>query len=361
VTAKLDQTEVGLVGGVFPYMLLDSTTSNHNEIDTELVSNDPTNLSVNTYDNQPAGPGNPQTVSLPLGDSITQWNTYQMVWTTSKISWYVDGTLVASTASNIPTGSMPLYLNFWVPGTGSTGWAYAYNAALQPALTAPADTTYGFDVSSVQVAQMVQCFAAGTRIATERGEVAVEAIQVGERVRVLLGGGLAPVIWVGQRGVDCARHVQPLKVWPVRVAAGAFGPGQPHTDLLVSPDHAIYIEEVLIPVKYLINGSSIAQVEMARVTYCHLELAKHDVLLAEGLPVESFLDMKDGSNYANRSQSVTLQPNLCARMWEAFGCASLIVTGAKLEAARALVGRFAATRAALPRPLTACAPAPHTS
>ena len=70
-------------------------------------------------------------------------------------------------------------------------------------------------------------------------------------------------------------------MWPVRVSAGAFGPGRPHSDLLLSPDHAVYVGEVLIPIKHLINGSTIVQVPMARVTYHHLELPAHDVLLAD--------------------------------------------------------------------------------
>ena len=198
---------------------------------------------------------------------------------------------------------------------------------------------------------LVPCFAAGTRIATARGEVAVEAIGVGDRVRVLLGGGaagdgLAEVIWIGRREVDCARHAQPKKVWPVRVAAGAFGPGRPYSELLLSPDHAVYVEDVLIPVRYLINGSTIVQVPVDRVMYHHVELAQHDVLLAEGLPAESFLDMRDGTNYANRPGPVRLYPDYSARMWEAFGCARLVVTGPELEAARALVAGFAATQKA---------------
>ena len=197
----------------------------------------------------------------------------------------------------------------------------------------------------------VSCFAAGTRIATARGEIAVEAIGVGERVQVLLGDGFSEVIWVGRREVDCARHPHPARVWPVRVAAGAFGPGRPGKDLFLSPDHAVYVEDVLIPIKHLINGSTIAQVPVERVTYHHLELAQHDVLLAEGLPAESFLDMRDGSNYANRPGPIRLYPDYSARMWEAFGCAPLVVTGPEFLAARALVAAFAtepAGRAAPP-------------
>jgi hypothetical protein len=85
---------------------------------------------------------------------------------------------------------------------------------------------------------------------------------------------------------------------------------------------------------------------MDRVSYYHFELPQHDVVLAQGLPAESFLDLKDGSNYANRPGPIRLYPDFTARMWEAFGCARLIVTGPELTAARALVGRFARAQSA---------------
>ena len=174
----------------------------------------------------------------------------------------------------------------------------------------------------------------------------MEELRVGDLVQTVLGAGPAPVIWIGRRDVDCAGHPKPRKVWPVRVAAGAFGPGRPHGDLFLSPDHAVYVGDVLIPIYRLINGSTIVQVPADRVTYYHIELPHHDVVLAQGLPAESFLDLKDGSNYANRPGPVRLYPDFTARMWEAFGCARLIVTGPELEAARALVEGFAKARAA---------------
>jgi antigen 43 len=191
-----------------------------------------------------------------------------------------------------------------------------------------------------------QCFRSGTRILTERGELAVEALRIGDLVQTVLGGTAAPIIWVGRRDVDCAGHPQPRKVWPVCVSAGAFGPGRPHSDLFLSPDHAVYVDNGLIPVRHLINGSTIMQVPVDRVTYHHIELAEHNVVLAEGLPAESFLDMRDRSNYVNRPGPVRLCPDFTARMWEAFGCAPLIVTGPELAAARALVARFTTDQAA---------------
>jgi hypothetical protein len=56
--------------------------------------------------------------------------------------------------------------------------------------------------------------------------------------------------------------------------------------------------------------------------------------------------MRDGTNYANRPGPVRLYPDYSARVWEAFGCARLIVTGPELAAAQALVAEFAAERVA---------------
>ena len=161
VVAKMDQTTGGLVGGIFPYNLLDQATTDHNEIDTELVSNAQTSLSVNNYADEPLGAGNPQTVPLPAGDDLTQWHTYTMVWQTSQISWYIDGNLVAQTNSNVPIGAMPLYLDFWAP---ASDWAYAYNGSLQPVSSQAANTTFGFEVKSALVAQLSPSASIGANV-----------------------------------------------------------------------------------------------------------------------------------------------------------------------------------------------------
>jgi autotransporter passenger strand-loop-strand repeat protein len=196
------------------------------------------------------------------------------------------------------------------------------------------------------VTEIIPCFAAGTGIATVRGEVAIEDLEVGDLVPTVIGGAAAPIVWIGRREVDCERHPAPRRVWPVRIAAGAFGSGRPHTDLFLSPDHSVYVNDVLIPVKHLINGDTIQQVAVDRVTYYHIELAQHDVVLAQGLPAESFLDMKDGASYREGVGLRALCPDHCARLWEAYGCAPLAVTGPEFAAAQALLRQFARTEAA---------------
>ena len=115
------------------------------------------------------------------------------------------------------------------------------------------------DGSLISVSGVMPCFVAGMRISNERGEVAVENLQVGDRVQVVLGGHAEPVVWLGHRTVNCARHPEPRKVWPVQIKAHAFGPTLPARGRWLSPDHAVYIADVLIPVKHLINGVTVAQ------------------------------------------------------------------------------------------------------
>jgi hypothetical protein len=139
----------------------------------------------------------------------------------------------------------------------------------------------------------VACFAAGTRILTDRGELPVEHLLPGNLVLARVGDGqaaLRPVVWIGHRRIDCRRHANQADAWPVRVRAGAFGARQPHRDLWLSPDHAVFAAGVLIPIRRLINAATVVQEPVASVTYWHVELARHHMILAEGLPCESYLD-----------------------------------------------------------------------
>jgi autotransporter-associated beta strand protein len=180
----------------------------------------------------------------------------------------------------------------------------------------------------------VSCFAAGTRLATPQGEAVVASLRVGDLVTTQ-SGGPRPVRWLGHRHVDCRRHARPQDVWPVRVAAGAFGPGLPCRDLVLSPDHAVHVDGVLIPVRCLINGAGIAQEPWASVTYWHVELDRHDVLLAEALPCESFLDTGNRAAFANGGVVMQMHPDFARHMWEGAACAPLVVAGPQLDRVRA--------------------------
>ena len=177
------------------------------------------------------------------------------------------------------------------------------------------------------------CFGAGTRLLTERGEVAVESLAVGDRL-VTASGGLRPVVWIGHRSLDLSRHADPREVRPVRVRAQAFGAGLPQRDLWLSPGHNIAFEGALVPIRALINACSVAQIEQDRVEYWHVELDAHDVIFAEGLPAESYLDTGNRTAFANGGAFVEAHPDFRPRHW-AQTCLPLALEGPAVVAARA--------------------------
>ncbi len=197
--------------------------------------------------------------------------------------------------------------------------------------------------NSTLVIGSVFCFQEGTKIAAGKGDVPVESLRPGDQVR-LARGGTAPVIWTGHRRVDCGRHPSPASVWPVLVRAGAFGDNIPRHDVRLSRDHAVYMDGVLIPIRYLINDVTIIQEEADAVTYWHVELAAHDVILAEGLPCESFLDTGNRDSFANGGVVLRMHPDFIAHVREAYSCAPLVITGPALEAARRHLLRRAETQ-----------------
>jgi collagen type I/II/III/V/XI/XXIV/XXVII alpha len=103
---------------------------------------------------------------------------------------------------------------------------------------------------------------------------------------------------------------------------------------MLSPDHAIYVDRVLIPIRLLINGRTVRQELVDRISYHHIELARHDVLLANGMPAESYLDTGDRARFSNGGGVVALHPDFSARTWEMRGCAPLVQTGRVLTAVR---------------------------
>ena len=204
-----------------------------------------------------------------------------------------------------------------------------------------------FGVVNGDTVQSVACFAEGTRIVTAAGAIPVESLSVGDRVLTHRGES-KEIVWLGQRAVDCRHHIDPATVCPVRVRAGAFGPGAPARDLWLSPDHAVFVDDLLIPIHCLINGGTIRQMVVPAVTCYHVELPEHDVILAEDLPVESYLDSGDRENFGNGGGAIRLFPDFTARMWEMRGCAPLIKTGPALERIKRALARnkeVAASRA----------------
>jgi Hint domain len=127
---------------------------------------------------------------------------------------------------------------------------------------------------------------------TPDGEREIEDLRIGGLVSTLTGEA-KPIQWIGRRAYrrsTDSRH--PESVLPVRVAKGALGPGAPHRDLLISQQHALWVDGLFIKAIDLVNGSSISLDSAAgrsEIEYLNVKLARHDVIFAEGAPSETLL------------------------------------------------------------------------
>ena len=165
-----------------------------------------------------------------------------------------------------------------------------------------------FSLPDIDTDPFPVCFAAGTLIATPDGETTVETLAIGDLL-LTQDGRTVPVKWIGQQTVH--KIFTPVVSFePVRVSAGALGDGLPHTDLVLTAGHALIIDDFAINAGALVNGTTITFEPSAalpdRVTYYHIETETHDVIRANGVPAETFVDHIGRRAFDNFAQYVDL-------------------------------------------------------
>lgn len=164
------------------------------------------------------------------------------------------------------------------------------------------------------------CFAYGTRILTPDGERVIEGLDVGDLV-LTQDNGPQRIRWIGKRIVPTSE-----KLYPVRIAAGALGIGLPRRDLLVSQQHRVLVrspivrrmlevDEALVPAKRvdILPGIAIDR-RLPWQGYAHILFDRHEVVFAEGAPVESLLPGEQALKSmgdAARDEILTIFPELC--------------------------------------------------
>ena len=153
------------------------------------------------------------------------------------------------------------------------------------------------------------CYCRGTLVLTERGEVRVEDLAIGDMV-VTISGEAKPIKWIGRRSYAGEFIAGNRAVLPIMVRAGALAPDIPTRDLWVSPRHAFFLDGVLVPAEHLLNSQTILQAEAVdQVEYFHLEFEAQEVILAEGTPAESYVECDNRQGFHNAHEFATLYPD----------------------------------------------------
>lgn len=152
------------------------------------------------------------------------------------------------------------------------------------------------------------CFAAGTLISTPNGETRVEDLAIGDLI-LNLHGVPVPVKWIGTQTVSPILVPSQDAVF-VRFAKHSLGFNVPHTDLRVTCDHAVLLDGVLCSAGALVNGTTIRLEPAARplefYTIYHVETENHDVVLANNVPAETFMDYHSRKLFDNFAEYETL-------------------------------------------------------
>lgn len=283
------------------------------------------------------------------GKSATYTGSFQVDYTTGTVSgdFKVEGdgfgdsghferllvqngdqyTVTGEGFSVIYTGQTPTTAEVQLVANGND----TYDTANNP----PGDQTAM--VTATTSSSASACFVAGTLIATPDGETPVEDLRPGDLVR-LATGGTARIAWLGHRRAAGARVI--------RFAPHSLPVG-PTAELRVSADHAMFLDGALVPAALLVNGATVTSERLTTVTFHHVELETHGILLANGAPAESYIDTGNRAKFAN-----------CALAYDpAFAtadpCAPLILAGTRLDAIRALLPATAQA----PTPIQALTPA----
>ncbi|MEP4198188.1 MAG: tandem-95 repeat protein [Aliishimia sp.] len=216
------------------------------------------------------------------------------------------------------------------------------NGSLNVTFTNPDSNGNGFDgfvtyfdengvetgtLEFTEIEDVIPCFTPGTLIATPRGELKVEELQVGDRV-ITRDNGIQEIRWIGHRGMTGAELEAAPHLKPVLIRKGALGNNLPERDMMVSPNHrvlvandktALYFEEreVLVAAKHLTGLEGVDIVDVSWTTYIHVMFDQHEVILSDGSWTESFQpgDMTLGSmGNAQRQEILELFPELATQI-----------------------------------------------
>jgi hypothetical protein len=246
----------------------------------------------------------------PIGETVNFSFTYSETGVGGG-SKSVDVTVLDQNGNIIydQTVTSPGNVNFSFTSTTNNYTVIFADGSSGGALGNPVISNVVFDVP------FVVCFAKDTRILTESGEIAVQALRIGDKV-ITRDNGAQEICWIGSKTVMGSGDFA-----PVLFQQGAMGNTR---DLRVSPQHRVLLtdwraellfgaSEILVPAQSMVNGRTIRREYTSAVTYYHLLFAHHQVICSDGLWSESFFPgayALRGIDQVQRQEVLSLFPQL---------------------------------------------------
>ncbi|MDI2113557.1 Hint domain-containing protein [Commensalibacter nepenthis] len=181
------------------------------------------------------------------------------------------------------------------------------------------------------------CFLAGSMIKIPGGEIAVEALSIGDKICTFdwkkNKKAIRSICWIGSNIVVVQPHLSDDKAgYPVRIHKDAIADGVPYKDLLITAEHCLFFDGKFIPVRMLVNGTSICyDYSITQYTYYHIETKRHSVIWADGMLTESYLDTVNHKGFRQHGQFAILDVNSKVKDWEHDSAAPLMVDRAYVE------------------------------
>ncbi|ACI50103.1 conserved hypothetical protein [Gluconacetobacter diazotrophicus PA1 5] len=267
----------------------------------------------------------PSRDTIELQDTVAPISGYTISGdTTRTITLYgSDGTQVATYTVNLASG-----VNL-ANGT--------YNA-VNSTQGNPLNITYTTGNTYIGV-----CFLADSMIRTPSGDIAVQDIRVGDEILACpdgewrdgeqgTGERLGTVVWTGKAHATVRPGLPDDEAgYPVRILRDAIADGVPYKDMLVTPEHCLFLDGVFIPARMLVNGRSIFHDRtITAYDYYHIETERHSVIIADGMPTESYLDTGNRRSFRQDGKIVHIGAGN-ARSWTEDAAAPLGVTRAVVE------------------------------
>ncbi|WP_269143330.1 Hint domain-containing protein [Gluconobacter oxydans] len=185
----------------------------------------------------------------------------------------------------------------------------------------------------VEDAGVTTCFLAGSMIRTPEGDVAVESLRLGSTVLAFVNGEAVErtVTWAGRAHMVAKAGLSDAEAgYPVRILKDALAEGVPYKDMLVTPEHGLFLNGGFVPARMLVNGRSVIyDRSLPSYDYFHVETAEHSVIMAGGMLTESYLDT--GNRHSFRQNGTVVSLGGRARNWNDDAAAPLVVSREVVE------------------------------